>query len=88
MPVRAAPLLAATLNDTDPLPDPLAAPAKVIQLTFADAVHAQLPADAVTATLPAPPPAGTDWLVGEIEKVQGGGGGGGGGAASCDTVNV
>jgi hypothetical protein len=80
VPLRAAPLLAAALNATAPLPLPLAPFVIVIHDAFDDAVHAQ-PLPLVTATVPLPPVASTDWVVGEIEKVHCGGGGGGGGAA-------
>jgi hypothetical protein len=89
-PLRAAPVFDATLNETEPLPVPLAPPATVIQAALDVAVHAQL-APVVTATVPLPPVESTFWLDGEIEKVHAGGGGGGGGggaAAACDTVNV
>ena len=58
--------LAATLNATVPLPLPLAPLVTVIQLVLLlTAVHAH-PAGAVTAVDPVPPPAATDWLVGDI----------------------
>jgi len=66
VPTRAAPLFAATLNDTDPLPVPDAPLVTVIQSTFDTAVHEQV-APVVTDTVPVLPPSGpTDWLVGEI----------------------
>jgi hypothetical protein len=66
VPVRAAPLFDATLNDTDPLPLPDAPLVTLMNASFADAVQAQ-PAPAVTATLPPPPVESTDWLFGAIE---------------------
>ena len=81
MPLRAAPLFAATVNATEPLPLPLVPLAIVIHDTFEDAVHAH-PLLLVTVTVPLPPVASTDWVVGEIEYVHCGGGGGGGGAAA------
>jgi hypothetical protein len=42
----------------------------VSQGALLDAVHAH-PVPAVTFTVPVPPSAGTFWLVGEIENVQG-----------------
>ena len=55
---------AATLNVTVPLPDPLAPPVIVIQLSLVDAVHAH-PAPLVTVNDPVPPPAATDSETGE-----------------------
>jgi hypothetical protein len=86
VPVRAAPLLAATENPTVPLPVPEAPLEIVTQLAFDPAVHGQVDADAVTPNDPGPPTSATLWTVGEIENVHGGGGGGA--AAACDTVNV
>jgi hypothetical protein len=68
-PVRAAPAFAATLTPTLPLPVP-AVRSIVIQAAPDAAVHAQVAADAVTATEPEPPPSATFWVVGEIEKVH------------------
>ena len=59
MPLRAAPLFDATENATDPLPVPDAPLVIVIHDAFADAVHVQVLADAVTAADPVPPPAST-----------------------------
>jgi hypothetical protein len=53
-PVRAAPLLAATLKVTAPLPAPAAPPVTVTQFTFDVAVHAQ-PEAAAIVTVPVPP---------------------------------
>jgi hypothetical protein len=82
VPVRAAPVLAAAVNATVPLPLPDAPLEIVIHAAFDVAIQAQ-PLFAVTPTLPLPPLASTDWLVGEIANVHGGGGGGG--AAACET---
>ena len=49
----------------------------VTQVDPLDAVQLQLP-DVVTVTEPVPPPAGSDWLVGEIENEHD--------AAACVTV--
>ncbi len=65
VPVRAAPLFAATLNVTDPFPLPDAPLEIVIQEAFDAALHAH-PLPAVTAMLPPPPVGSTDWLPGEI----------------------
>src|SRR3954453_8742228 len=83
VPVRAAPVFAAALKTTAPLPVPEAPLAIVSHGAFAPAVHAQEAADAVTAIDPVPPASPTLWVVGPMENVQGGGGG-----AACDTVNV
>src|SRR4051794_26814644 len=80
VPDRAAPVFAATVNATVPLPVPDAPPVTVSQPTFAPAVHAQVGADAVTVTDPEPPPSATLWPVGAIENVHVGAG------AACDTV--
>jgi len=57
--VRAAPVFAATLNATLPLPVPELPLEIVTHGTLDDAVHAQVPADAVTAIDPVPPPSDT-----------------------------
>ena len=59
VPLRAAPLFAATVNATVPLPLPDPPLAIDIHGAFADAVHEQ-PAAAVTATEPPPAFASTD----------------------------
>jgi hypothetical protein len=70
VPVRIdATVLAATLNPTVPLPDPVAPLVTVIQAALLAAVHAQ-PVGIVTVLLPVPAAAVNDWLVGEIEAVQ------------------
>jgi len=58
VPLRASPLFAPTLNDTEPLPVPVAPLVTVIHGAFDVALHEQL-APAVTATLPLPPVAST-----------------------------
>jgi len=55
VPVRAAPVFAATPNATVPLPVPDAPLVTVNHAAFALAVHAQLFAEAVTAIEPEPP---------------------------------
>jgi hypothetical protein len=57
-------VFAATVNDTDPLPLPVAAPEKLIQLAPVVAVHAQ-PVPAMTLKDPEPPPA----VIGEATLV-------------------
>ena len=79
VPVRPDAVLAATLNDTDPLPDPVAPLVRVIQDALLDAVQAQ-PVAAVTVLLPVPAAAAKDCVVGEIDGEHD--------AAACVTVNV
>ena len=79
VPLRAAPVLAATVNPTDPLPVAEAPDVMLIQAALETAVHAHVPA-VVTVTDPFPPPTATVWLVAETEKEQL--------APSCVTVNV
>jgi hypothetical protein len=66
VPLREPPVLAATLNPTEPFPEPL--PPDVIESHDAllVAVHAH-PLVVVTATLPLDAVAATFWLVGAIE---------------------
>ena len=64
-PVRAAPVLAAALKVTVPLPVPAAPAVIVTQAALLVAVHAQ-PARDVTPVVPVPPAAGKFWLVGLI----------------------
>lgn len=81
VPVRAAPVFAATLKPTDPFPVPVAPDEMVIHGALLAAVQAQ-PPPAVTATVPVLAEAPTFWLEGSIEYVHpgvGGGGVGGGG---------
>src|SRR5204862_6716433 len=66
VPLRAAPVLAAALNEIDPLPLPDAALVMLTQFALLVAVQEQ-PLPAVTVTVPVPPPADTDWLAGAIE---------------------
>jgi hypothetical protein len=73
--------LAAALNVTEPLPEPLAPAVTDSQDALLLAVH-EHPLPAATATVPVPPAAATVPLVGLIAKVQGGG------AAAWFTVNV
>jgi len=76
VPVREAPVFAATLNPTEPLAVPAAPDVIVIQEALLTAVHAHpLPAD--TATVPGPPVAPALKLTGAIAYVHGVGGGGG-----------
>ena len=66
VPLRAAPVLAVTLNSTDPLPLPIAPDVRLIHDALVAAVHPH-PLLVDTATgLPAPAVAATDWLVGVI----------------------
>src|SRR5688572_30787720 len=60
---------AATLNETVPLPSPLAPDVTVIHGWPEDALQAQ-PAGAVTVTVPEPPAASKLWLTGSIAKLQ------------------
>ena len=76
VPLRAVPVLAATLNATVPLPVPDAPLVTVSQGTLAAAVHAHDAAEAVTVVDPVPPVSDTDCAVGAIVNVHGGGGGG------------
>jgi hypothetical protein len=76
--------LATAVNATVPLPVPDWPLPIVSHGTFAIAVHAQVAADAVTATDPEPPASAMLWPVGAIVKVHGGGAG----AAAWVTVNV
>jgi hypothetical protein len=70
VPPRAAPVFAATLNETLPLPVPDAPAVTVSQDAFDDDVHAQLGADAVTVNEPLPPLSVAFWLAGASEKVH------------------
>ena len=53
-----------------PLPDPLAPEVTVIHVAALTAVHPQL-GPVVTFTVPVPPDAGKEVLVGEMENEQG-----------------
>src|SRR6185436_13973748 len=80
VPVRLeATVFAATSKVTEPLPDPVAPPVRVIQAALLAPVHAQ-PVAAVTFPLPLPPAAAKDWPVGESDGEQA--------AAAWVTVNV
>jgi len=76
VPLRAAPVLAAALNATVPLPFPVAPLVTANHGTLAVALHAHDAADAVTAVDPVPPASDTDCDAGAMVNVQGGGGGG------------
>jgi hypothetical protein len=75
-------VLAATVKATVPLPVPDVPEVIVIHGALVDALHAQVPAEAVTAMEPVPPVSPTFCDAGEIENVQAGGG-----AAACEMVN-
>jgi hypothetical protein len=81
VPDRAAPMFAATLNATVPLPGAGGPDVIAIQPAFDAAVHGQLAALAVTATEPVPPTSESDCAVGAIVKVHGAG-------AACESVIV
>ena len=74
VPVRAGPLLGATLSFTTPLPipesTPWEAPAICIQATLDVAVQGQSPPLLVTVTKPLSGPATAFLTVGLIEKLQ------------------
>jgi hypothetical protein len=79
VPLRAAPVFAATVKPTDPLPVPLAPEVTVIQDALLTAFQVQVPREVVTAiAVPAPPAAAIDSLFGAIVYVHDGDGGGGG----------
>jgi len=90
VPVRAAPVLAAIVIATEPLPLPLAPDVMVIHEALLTAAVQLQPAVAVTATgLIGPPVGATSRLAGLISYMHVGAGGGGGGAgAACVTVNA
>ena len=73
VPVRAAPVLAETLNATEPLPVPDAPLEIEIHAALDAAVHAHVAADAVTANDPEPTASDTLCSVGAIENVHAGG---------------
>jgi hypothetical protein len=87
MPVRAAPVFAATLKPTTPLPVPAAPDVTVSHTALLRAVHAHA-AVVVTFTVPVLTVEGTFCAVGAIAYVHAGGGDGGAAPAACDTVNV
>src|SRR5262245_45785066 len=70
LPVRSAPLLAATVKPTVPFPLPVSGGVSVIQPTSVLAVHAQSLLTA-TVTLPDPALASMDWLAGATWYRQG-----------------
>jgi hypothetical protein len=70
VPVRAAPVLAATVNVIDPLPLPVAPEVTVIHGTLLAAVHAHPPAVVTVTGVPAPPAAAMFWFVISSAKVQ------------------
>jgi hypothetical protein len=76
-------VLATTVKATVPLPVPDAPDVSLIHATLVDAVHAHVPAEAVTAIEPDPPASPTFCESDESENVQAGGG-----AAACEIVNV
>jgi hypothetical protein len=76
-------VLAATVKATAPLPVPDSPDVRLIHATLVDAVHAQVPAEAVTVIEPDPAASPTFCEAGEIENVHAGGG-----AAACEIVNV
>src|SRR5436190_1870305 len=69
-PVRAGPVVVATLKFTAPLPVPLAGAAIVIHESGVVAVQAQPAAVVTTTCVAAPPPAPTDWLGGLIDAAH------------------
>jgi hypothetical protein len=90
VPVRAAPVFAATVKFVVPLPLADVVPT-VIQLALEDAVQAHVLADAVTAIDPVEAASPTFTLVGEMLKLHGpgvGGGAGGGGSGVGVGVGV
>ena len=85
MPVRAAPVFAATLKPTTPLPVPAAPDVTVSHTALLTAVHAHAAA-VVTLTVPVLAVEGTFCAVGAIAYVHVVGGGAA--PAACDTVSV
>ena len=70
VPVRLdATVFAATVNPTVPFPEPVAPLVIVIHATLLTAVH-EHPVATVTALLPVPPDAASDWLVGVMDGEQ------------------
>ena len=70
VPVRAAPVLAAAVKATVPLPLPLAPAVIVIHCAAEFAVHPQPGGDVTPIGVPAPPVAPTVWLAGVIDDVH------------------
>ena len=83
VPERGVVVFAAIANPTEPLPVPDAPLVTVSHGAFDAAVQVQVVAEAVTATLPAPPVSATSWAVGEMVNEQGGGG-----TPACETAKV
>jgi hypothetical protein len=71
VPVLAAPVFAWAVKPTEPFPVPVAPEVMESHPALLVAVHAH-PLVVVTPTVPVPPVAATDWLVGAIVNVQGG----------------
>ena len=69
VPVRAAPVFAATVNVTTPLPRPVGEDVTVIHEALLDAFQSQAPC-VCTEMDPEPPAAGKLWLPGEIDALQ------------------
>jgi hypothetical protein len=69
LPVRAAPVFAATVNVTVPLPRPVGEDVTVIHDALLDALQSQAPC-VCTVREPEPPVAGKLWLPGEIDALQ------------------
>jgi hypothetical protein len=72
VPVRAAPVFAATANATTPLPRPVEPDVTVIHSASLATAQSQVLCDC-TEMDPEPPTAGTFWLIGEIVVLQFGG---------------
>jgi hypothetical protein len=88
VPVRAAPVFAATLNATEPLPVPVAPAWTLIHDALLVAVHWHEPPAVTVTGAPAPPAAPMFWPVGEIVALHAGGGGGGAGVVTPACVMV
>jgi hypothetical protein len=69
LPVRAAPVFAATVNVTTPSPRPVGEDVTVIHDALLEALQSQAPC-VCTEMEPAPPVAGKLWLPGEIDALQ------------------
>ena len=69
------PLVAETVKDSRPIPDPLFPDLMVTQDALLDVVHWQ-PAEVVTLTLPVPPEELNDWVFGDMAKEHDGATGG------------
>jgi hypothetical protein len=66
VPVRAAPVFAATIKLTDPLPVPAAPAVIVIHDALLMAVHAHVPPAVTVIAVPVPPASAIDSLAGAI----------------------